>query len=69
MDGSKDNDKTACVAVLNKTIIKKGLPTESSLFTPEARAIDLALDIISNSEHQKFIIFSETLLVLLSLSY
>ena len=33
--GSKDTDKTACVAVLNKTILKKSLPIENSFFTVE----------------------------------
>ena len=32
-DDFKDNDKMAYAAVLNKTIIKKALPTESSIFT------------------------------------
>ena len=31
MNGSKDNDKTACAVILNKTIIKKSLPMESSM--------------------------------------
>ena len=31
-DGSKDNNKIACAAVINKTILKKGLPKESSIF-------------------------------------
>ena len=66
MDGSKDNNKTACAAVLNK-ILKKAHPMESSIFTAEAHAIDLALNIISKSKHKKFIIFSDSLSVLLSL--
>ena len=66
-DGSKDNNKTACAAVLNKTILKKTLSIESSIFTAEARAIDLALNIILKSKHKKFIIFSDSLSVLLSL--
>ena len=49
-DGSKDNDKTACAAVLNKTITKKALPTESSIFTTEA------LDIISKSKQEIYLI-------------
>ena len=68
MDGSKDNNKTACAAVLNKAIIKKALPTESSIFPAEACAIDLALDIISKSKHMTFMIFSDSLSILLSLS-
>ena len=57
----------ACAAVLNKTVLKKALPMESSIFTAEARAIDLALNIISKSKNKKFIIFSDSLSVLLSL--
>ena len=41
---------------------------ESSIFTAEACAIDLALDIISKEKHKKFIIFSDSLSVLLSLN-
>ena len=67
-NGSKDNNKTACTAVLNKIIHKKVLPMESSIFTDEACAIDLALDIISKEKHEKFIIFSHSLSVLLSLN-
>ena len=67
MNGSKDNNKTASAAVLNKTILKKALSFQSSIFTAEARAIDLALKIISKSKHKKFIIFSDSLSILLSL--
>ena len=45
-DVSNDKDKTVCTAVLNKIIIKKAL----SIFTTEARAIDLALNIIPKSK-------------------
>ena len=55
-DGSKDNNKTACTAVLNKVIHKKALPMESSIFTAEACAKGLALNIISKEKHEKFII-------------
>ena len=61
-DGSKDNDKTACAAVLNKIIKTKALPMESSIFTAEACAIDLALDMISKEKHKKFIIFLDSVL-------
>ena len=43
--GSKDNNKTMYAAVWNKKILKKALPMESSMFTAEAHAIDLALNI------------------------
>ena len=66
-DDSKDNDKTVCAAVLNKTIMEKALPTKSFIFTAEARAVDVALDIISKSKHKKFNIFTDSLSVLPSL--
>ena len=66
--GPKFNDKTARAAVLNKTIISTAISTESSIFTAEGRTIDLALHIILKSKYKKFIIFSDSLLVLLSLS-
>ena len=39
---------------------------ESSFFTAEVSAIDLALNIISRDKHNKFIIFSDSLSVLTS---
>ena len=41
---------------------------ESSIFTAEAWAIDLALDMISKEKHKKIIIFSDTLSVQLKLN-
>ena len=58
-DGSKDNDKTECTAILNKKIVKKTLPKESYIFSAEACAIDLALDIISESNH-KTLLYPQT---------
>ena len=40
---------------------------ESSIFTAEVCAIDLALNIISRDKHNKLIIFSDSLSVLTSL--
>ena len=53
MNGSRDSNKTVYAAVLNKTI-----PMKSSIFTAEVCAIDLALNIISKSKHNKFIMLS-----------
>ena len=66
-DGSKDNGRAAWAAVLNKTVLKKALPRESFIFTAEAHAIDQDPNIISKGKHKKFIIFSDSLSVLLSL--
>ena len=65
-DDSKDNNKTACATVLNKTIHKKVFPMKSSIFTAEVFAIGLALNIISRDKHNKFIRFSNSLSVLTS---
>ena len=50
-DGSKNNNKTACVAILNKKFTRKALPKESFLFLAEAMV--LTLHIISESNHKK----------------
>ena len=66
-DGSKDHSTTACAAVRNEIIHKKALLMESSIFTAEICAIDLALNLISKSKGEKFQIFSDSLSVLTSL--
>ena len=66
-DGAKDSNKTACAAVLNKTILKKALLMKTSIFNAEVCTIDFALNIISGNKHNKFIIFSDSLSVLTSL--
>ena len=66
-DGSKDNDRVGCGAIINHLSIKQSLPSNASIFTVEATAIDLALDAITESDDDHFIIFSDSLSVLLSL--
>ena len=66
-DGSKDNDRVGCAAIINNISIKRRLPNNASIFTAEIKAIDLALDAIAESEDDHFIIFSDSLSVLLSL--
>ena len=67
-DWSKDNDRIGCEAIINNISIKQKLPSNSSIFTAEIKAIDLALDAITESEDDHFIIFSDSLSVLLSLN-
>ena len=67
-DGSKDNDRVGCGAIINNLSIKQRLPSNASIFTAEATAIDLALDAITESDDDHFIIFSDSLSVLLSLN-
>ena len=48
-------------------IFKKHLPNDTSIFSAEAWAINMALDLISESRNNKFINFSDSLSVLESL--
>ena len=66
-DGSKDNDRVGCGLIINNLSIKQRLPSNVSIFTAEVTAIDLALDTIAESDDDHFIIFSDSLSVLLSL--
>ena len=67
-DGSKDNNRVGCSAIVNNINIKQRLPSNASIFTAEVTAIDLALDAIAKSDDDYFIIFSDSLSVLLSLN-
>ena len=66
-DGSKDNNGTGCVAVLNIKTMKQSLPKEASIFTAKICALNLALKIISNNKAKKFIIYSDSISVLHSI--
>ena len=48
-DGSKDDHKVGCAVVSNFNIIKRSLPGQASIYTAELRAIQLALDVVNNS--------------------
>ena len=66
-DGSKDNDRVGCAAIINNISIKQRLPSNASILTAEIKAIDLALDAIAENEDDHFFIFSDSISVLLSL--
>ena len=66
-DGSKDNDRVGYGLVINNLSINQRLPSNASILTAEVTAIDLALDTIADSDDDHFIIFSDSLSVLLSL--
>ena len=66
-DRSKDNDRVGCGLIINNLSIKQRLPRIASIFTSEVTAIDLALDTIAESDDDHFIIFFDSLSVLLSL--
>ena len=69
-DGSKDDMKVGCAVVSGDYSETMRIPDGSSVFTAEAKAIDLALDLIANCEtSNKFVIFSDSLSVLKSLDH
>ena len=69
-DGSKDDMKVGCAVVTDDFSETMRIPDGSSIFTAEAKAIDLALDHIADCEtSHKFVIFSDSLSVLKSLDH
>ncbi|MES9951106.1 MAG: reverse transcriptase domain-containing protein [Candidatus Thiodiazotropha sp.] len=69
-DGSKDGDKVGCAFTSGRHYKNIRLPDGASIFTAEAKAIDLALEYIENStSNSKFIIFSDSLSVLQALNH
>ena len=63
-DGSKDDHKVGCAVVSNFNIIKRRLPGHTSIYTAELRAIQLALDVVNNSNKDKYVICVDSLLCL-----
>ena len=66
-DGSKTEDRVAAAAVWLQHIASLRLPSASSIFTAEAKAISLALDLISKHHLQKAVICSDSLSCLLAI--
>ena len=66
-DGSKQDEKVSCAAIFSNLSDSIRLPDNSSIFTAEAKAIDIAFYHIRNQEEKQFIIFSDSLSVLKSL--
>ena len=58
-DGSKEDSKVGCAVISDNHSNMQRKPDDSSIFTAEAKAIDLALDFISTCDtNNKFIVFS-----------
>ena len=69
-DGSKENSKVGCAVISDNHSNMQRIPDDSSIFTAEAKAIDLALDFISTCDaNNKFIIFSDSLSVLKAMNH
>ena len=54
-------------AVCGQTVKMASLPMETSIFSSEAHAINIALDILSEKAEKNFVIFSDSLSVVKSL--
>ena len=58
--GSKEDSKVGCAVISDNHSYMQRIPVDLSIFTAEAKAIDLALDFISTCDaNNKFIIFSD----------
>ena len=66
-DGSKQDEKVACAVISPNFTDSIRLPDNSSIFTAEAKAIDIALYHIRDQPEKQFIIYSDSLSVLKSL--
>ena len=69
-DGSKEDSKVGCAVISGSHITMQLIPDNSSIFTAEAKAVDLALDFIRTCDtNNKFIIFSDSLSVLKAMNH
>ena len=60
-DGSKDGDKVASAAILDGEFYQFRLPNNSSVFSAELKAIDLALNHIEQDAYWRYIIYTDSL--------
>ena len=66
-DGTKQDEKVACAVISPNFTDSIRLPDNSSIFTAEAKTIDIALYHIRDQPEKQFIIYSDSLSVLRSL--
>ena len=62
-DGSKDGEKVASAAVLDGELYQFRLPNNSSIFSAELKAVDLALNHIEQDAYWRYIIYTDSLSV------
>ena len=60
-DGSKDGDKVASATILDCEFYQFRLPNNSSVFSAELKAIDLALNHIEQDAYWRYIIYTDSL--------
>jgi len=66
-DGSKYDTKVAAAAVCENSIMARRLPDNSTIFSAEIHAINLALNMMKNRRGHMFMIFSDSLSSLIAL--
>ena len=60
-DGSKDRIKVAAFAVINKDVFSAILPEKATIFSAEAKAIELAFELAKMSKYTYWTIFLDSL--------
>ena len=60
-DGSKDGVSVTAAAIVNNKTLTCRLPDNSSIFSAEAKAIQIALDAINDSKAGRYILYSDSL--------
>ena len=69
-DESKEDSKVGCAVISGNHCNMQCIPDDPSIFTTDAKAVDLALDFIRTCDtNNKFIIFSDSLSVLKAMSH
>ena len=69
-DGSKEDSKVGCAVISGNHNNMQRIPDNSSMFTAEAKAVDLALDFIRTFDTStKSIIFSDSLPLLKAMNH
>ena len=59
--GLKDGEKVASAAILDGELYQFRLPNNSSIFSAELKAIDLALSHIEQDAYWRYVIFTDSL--------
>ena len=67
-DGSKSDSAVGAAALSSNTSHQRRLHPEASIFSAEATAIDMALDSVENSPNKSFLILSDSLSCITSLT-
>lgn len=68
-DGSKTNEYVGSAAVLGDNTVICRVPAFASIFTAEAKAILIAIELVRNYQGHKFIIMTDSLSCLLAIEY